>query len=287
MTNIRTYFTPVKKTSPKTKTPPREGGNIRNYYTPTRIIKARQQLNESRARTKVRANAATKIQTAFRKQRMYYNPFNKLNTNTMTTIARMLPPKNRRAFTSATRPRANVEKKLAEEEAIKRRRRTNAQRMLYTAVSAMQIPKKQQDELVPLIRKLRHALTLLSEGGKISYRGPTEEHSAYNPNKNGRNNAKNKKIRNDLAEIYKAATKLYVTPYNKLNPNYLKKYRATYEMNANKNLSNNRRLRKALLEHEYGGSGMHHENWPHLHALNIKNKNGKTTRFMLNNMTSW
>jgi len=281
MTNIRTYFTPVKKT------PSKEGGNIRNYYTPTRIIKARKHLNESRARTKVRANAATKIQTAYRKQRMYYNPFNKLNTNTMVTIAKMLPPKNRRAFTSATRPRANVEKKLAEEEAIKRRRRTNARRMLYTTVSAMQIPKKQPNALVPLIRKLRHALNMLSKGGKISYRGYTEEHNRYDPETNRRNNKKNKKIRNNLAEIYKAAAKLYVTPYNKLNPNYLKKYRETYIMNANKNLSNNLRLRKALLEHEYGGSGMHHENWPHLYALNIKNKNGKTTRFMLNNMTAW
>jgi hypothetical protein len=92
----------------------------------------------------------------------------------MTTIAKMLPPKNRRAFTYATRPRTNVEKKLAEEEATKQRQRTNARRMLYKTVNAMQISKKEpNDQLVPVIRSLRHVLTLLSKGGKIIYRQRT------------------------------------------------------------------------------------------------------------------
>ena len=283
MTNIRTYFAPVQRTPSKTKTPVREGGNIRNYYTPTRIIKARKLLNESRARTKVRANAATKIQTAFRKQRMYYNPFNKLNTNTTTTIAKMLSPKDRRAFVNATRPRSNVEKRLAEEEAIKRRHRTNARRMLYKTVNAMQIPKKHPNTLVPLITGVRKALMLLSKGGQITYRSGTNENNEYNPGKSGRNNKFDEKVRNNLVKIYKEAMKLYLTPYNKLNGELLREYREAYNMNANKNLSNNTNLRKAILHWHYGSGSMNRNNRS-TYWLHIKNKDGKTTKIHLNDM---
>jgi hypothetical protein len=232
--------------------------------------------------TKVRANAATKIQTAYRKQRMYHNPFNKMNLNTMTTIAKMLSPKNRRAFANATRPRSNVEKRLAEEEAAKRRRRSNARRMLYKTVNAMQIPKKQPNALVPFITKMQKALTLLSKGGKITYRGETGNNYSYVPG-GKRNNAKNKNIRNGLVKTYKEAMKLYTTPYNKLNGEKVRKYREYYNLNANKNLSNNQFLRKTLLNYNYGTGKMNRENWG-TYPLNIKNKNGKETRFILNDI---
>jgi hypothetical protein len=56
-------------------------------------------------------------------------------------------------------------------------------------------------------------------------------------------------------------------------------------MNANKNLSNNRRLRRAILETQLGWGAIRHENWGGKYILNIKNKNGKKHRFFLNNIT--